>query len=114
MCSGLDGILLCRQPEGIPSHGVEDAEALHALVTCHDIGGCIALRMTYMQAGAGGVGEHVKDIILFWIGEIIRGAKDPVLFPIVLPFLLYLTENIILHYGICYLSLWGAKLGKLW
>jgi len=65
--SGLDGVLFGRQAEGIPSHGMEYVEALHAFVPCHDVSGGVALWMAHVQAGAGRVGVHVKDIVFIWI-----------------------------------------------
>jgi hypothetical protein len=41
----LDGVLLCWQAKGVPAHGVQHVESLHALVACHDVCGCVALWM---------------------------------------------------------------------
>jgi len=65
--SGLDGVLFGRQAEGIPSHGMEHIEALHAFVPRHDVSGSITLRMAHVQPGAGRIGVHVKDIALIGI-----------------------------------------------
>ena len=60
----LDGVLLCGETEGVPAHGVQHVEAVHALVTAYDIGGGVALRVAYMQTGTTRVGEHIQDVAL--------------------------------------------------
>ena len=62
--AGLDGVLFGGQAEGVPAHGVEDVEAVHALVAADDVGGGVAFRVTDVEPGAGRVGEHVEDVIL--------------------------------------------------
>lgn len=48
----LDGVLLSRQAESVPAHGVQYVEPLHALVPRHDVGGGVALGVAHVQAGA--------------------------------------------------------------
>jgi len=70
---------------------VEDVEAIHALVAAHDIGSGVALGVSDVEAGAGGVREHVEDVVfrlggveafVAWTG----GAVGFVLGPVGLPF----------------------------
>ena len=85
MGAGLLGVLLGRQPEGVPAHGVHDAIAPVAAVAADDIGGRVAFRMADVQAGAAGVGEHVQDIHLGPLRQP-GGSERAVRFPILLPF----------------------------
>ena len=59
--ASFDGVLFGGEAEGVPTHGVEDIEAVHALVASDDIGRGVALWVADVEAGAGGVGEHVED-----------------------------------------------------
>ena len=61
MLAGLDRVLLRGQAEGVPAHRVEDVVALAALGAADDVGGGVALRVADVEAGTGGVGEHVED-----------------------------------------------------
>ena len=85
MGAGLLGMLLGRQPKGVPAHGVHDAVAPVAAEAADDVGGRIALRMANVQAGAAGIGKHVQDIHLGALGQPGSG-ECTVRFPIVLPF----------------------------
>ena len=94
MLSGLDGILLCRKTECVIAHGVKDIEALQPLVTGKDIAGDIAKGMTHMKARTAGVREHIKHIVLGFIGRYfcpVGLLKSPSL----LPFLLYFLKIIV-------------------
>jgi hypothetical protein len=64
MRARLDGVLLGREPESVPAHGVHDVEATHALVTGENIGRGVAFGMADVQAGSAGVREHIEDVIL--------------------------------------------------
>ena len=57
--AGRDGVLFGGQAERIPTHWVEDVEALGFLVAAQDVGCGIALGVADMEARAGRVGEHV-------------------------------------------------------
>jgi len=104
----LYGVLFSREPEGVPSHGVKHVVALHALVACHDVSGGVALGVTYVQSCSGGVWEHVKDIELIRVGEIVRGPEGLVLLPVLLPFSFYLCKVILLHVG-CKVCAYGVR-----
>ena len=87
MVAGIHGVLLGRQTKAVIAHGMQHVVALHALHAAHDIGGGIALGMACVQAYAGGIGEHIQDIVL-GLGEIPHiGGEGVVLLPVLLPFL---------------------------
>jgi len=91
MLSGLDGVLFCRQAEGVPAHGMEDVFSVHTMVAGKDVGCCVAFGVPDVQSGAGGVGEHVQDVVFLFGGiEVgvagVGGAECFVLVPIILPF----------------------------
>ena len=44
----LDRVVLGRETECIPSHGIQHIVALHSALTCYDIQCGIRSRMTYM------------------------------------------------------------------
>ena len=60
---GLNGVLLRRKAEGVPSHGVKHVEAIHALEARHDVRGRVPFRVPHVQARAAGVGEHVQHVV---------------------------------------------------
>jgi len=59
-----DGVLLGREPEGIPAHGVQHVVAAHPQVPADDVGRRVPLGVTDVKSGGRGVGKHVKDIPL--------------------------------------------------
>ncbi len=92
--SGLHGILLGRQPERVVTQGVQNVLARHPLVARIHIGGDEAQRMPDVQAGTGGVGEHVQDEELLAAGHTlrvspragrVRGVERALVLPPVLP-----------------------------
>ena len=96
--AGFDGVLFGGESEGVPAHGVEDVEAVHAFVAADDVGGGVALGVADVETGAGGVGEHVEDVVLglggvevgiAWSG----GAEGFVFEPMLLPFGFELVEG---------------------
>ena len=60
----LNGVLLRRQTERVPAHGMQNIEALHLLETTDDVGGGVALGVPNMEPRAGWVREHVQAIEL--------------------------------------------------
>src|SRR5262249_37312271 len=56
--------ILCRQPEGIPSHRMENVIPLHAIVPAKHIGGNVVSAMPYTQTIPGWIGEKVKNVCL--------------------------------------------------
>ena len=111
--SGLDGILLGGQSVGIVAHGVEDVEALLALVARVDVAGDVAQRVADVQTCSRGIGEHVEDVELLtcWVLRHLVGLMVP---PVLLPFLFDLSE-IVFHCYVFVLSLvLFAARGGVW
>ena len=69
MLTGLAGMLLGGQAEGVEAHGVQHVETRHALEAGVDIGGDVAEWVTDVQARSRGVREHVHDEQLRAIGD---------------------------------------------
>ena len=111
--SGLDGILLGGQSVGIVAHGVEDVEALLALVARVDVAGDVAQRVADVQTCSRGIGKHVEDVELLtcWVLRHLVGLMVP---PVLLPFLFDLSE-IVFHCYVFVLSLvLFAARGGVW
>ena len=70
MLTGLAGMFLGGQAEGVEPHGVQDVETRHALEAGVDVGGDVAEWVTDMEARSRGVREHVHD-------EQLRAVGDP-------------------------------------
>src|SRR5262249_55612450 len=62
--AGVDRVLLGGQAVGVPSHRVQDVEAVHALEAAQDVGRGVAFRVADVQPGPARVGEHVEDVEL--------------------------------------------------
>jgi hypothetical protein len=59
--TGLHGILLGRQPEGVVAQAVQDVLAEHPVEAREDVGRDVAQRVPDVQARSARVGEHVED-----------------------------------------------------
>ena len=70
MLTGLAGMFLGGQAEGVEPHSVQHVETRHALEAGVDVGGDIAEWVTDMEARSRGVREHVHD-------EQLRAVGDP-------------------------------------
>ncbi len=68
MKPGLDRELFCRQPEGVPSHRMQDVKAFHPLVAGDDIGRGIPFQMADVKSFAAWIGEHVEHVKLRFRG----------------------------------------------
>ena len=79
-----DGILFGRQPECIPTHGMQDVESAHPVITAVDVSCGIAFRVADMQAGSGRVRKHIKDVELR-LGSLVSGGKGFMVEPVALP-----------------------------
>jgi hypothetical protein len=88
-----NGILLCRESEGVIAHGMEDVKALQPLVSAENITGDIAEWVPHMQPCPAGVWEHVQYII-FGFAALIMHFICIALLPIVLPFPFNIPECI--------------------
>ena len=87
MLARLDGILFGGKSVGIVAHGVEHVEALQSLVAGVDIGGDIAQGVTYVEASARGIGEHVEHIeflLRFIYFNVVSFLSGPSLSPLFL------------------------------
>ena len=89
--ASFDRELFRRQPEGIPTHGVQDVEAAHPLETGNDIGSRISFDVAHVQTLATRVREHVEDVEFRFCGiksrfPRVRRTKNPVGQPSGLPF----------------------------
>ena len=67
--SGFNGVLFRRKAEGVPPHGMEHVEAVHAFETRYNVRGGVPFRMAHRQARPAGVGEHVQHVV-FGFGRI--------------------------------------------
>jgi hypothetical protein len=61
---GLLGGVFRRQPESVPTHGVEHVLALGAVITRHDIAHGIVADVAHVNA-ARRIGEHLEHVIMF-------------------------------------------------
>src|SRR5262249_12650996 len=95
--TGLDGILLGGQAEGIPTHRVHVVEAAHPPITRQNIGGRVTLGLADGQACAGRLREPVQDIELGLVRSV-RGAKGFEFFPEALPARLNFRGIVRRHY----------------
>ncbi len=94
MLTRLDGVLLCGEAEGVVPHRMQHIEALQALVTGEDIAGDVSQRVSYVQARAAGVREHIQHIV-FGFGRIHFGLVGFPLSPLGLPLSFNFCEVII-------------------
>ena len=67
--AGLDGVLLGGETKGVPTHGVQDVESVHALVASNDVGGGVAFGVSDMETRATGIREHIEDEV-FGLGGV--------------------------------------------
>ncbi len=75
MLARLDRMLFGRQPEGVKSHGVQDAFTAAASEPRNDVGRRVPFGMTDMQSIAAGVRKHVQDISFFPARQIGRRER---------------------------------------
>ena len=62
VAAAADGLVLGRLAEGVPAHGMQHVEALHALEAAEGVGGHVVLEVADMEARAGRVGEHFQAV----------------------------------------------------
>ncbi len=94
----VDGGVLGRHAEGVPSHGVKDVEAPHVLVAGDDIADGVIAHVPHVDA-ARGVGEHLQEIVLF-PGWILGDVEDLAVIPELLPLLLDLVGSVSRLHGV--------------
>lgn len=97
MLSGLYGVLLGWEAVCVVAHWVEDVEAAEAFVSGEDIGGDVSERVADVEAGAGGVWEHVEDVEL-WSVRVDVDFVGLVVDPVLLPTLFDLFEVVFLRH----------------
>ena len=61
----LDRVLLSREAECIPAHGVQDIESPGHLVTPQDVTADKVLHVARMEARTAGIRKHVQQVIFF-------------------------------------------------
>ena len=97
-----DRVLLGGEAESVPAHRVEDVEAVGLLVAGEDVRSGVTFGVADVQAGAGGVGEHVQDVVLRLTAGDRLGAERGASFPGGLPLLLEGGE--VVAAGFCFRS----------
>src|SRR5688572_8996608 len=80
----LHGILLGREAERIPSHGMQHVETTHPFVPAYDIGRGVPFQMADMQTRSRGIGKHIQTIE-FLAAWLVNGAKALLRLPMRLP-----------------------------
>src|ERR1017187_4863875 len=82
----LNRVLFRRQAERIPAHRMKNIEAAHPLITRHDVGGGVTLRMADVQTGPAWIRKHVEyvelrfgriEIFLAWVERVKKLAFVP-------------------------------------
>ena len=96
MLAGLDGVLLCRQAEGVETHGMQHIESLQLFVAAHDVGGDVAERMPDVETCPRRVREHIQRV-KFWLVRTVFHPVYLLFFPVFLPFPLDVAVMIIGH-----------------
>ena len=96
MHTHLDGVVLRRESERVPSHGMDHIISVHQLVTAPHIGDHISPPVSYMKPVSGRIGKHIQAIVFLLLAviDIYR-----VLFPVSTPFLL--NHSVIIWYSHC-------------
>src|SRR5690554_2868115 len=84
----LNGVVLRRQSEGVPTHGEEDIVTFQAAFTGDYVHGSIRAWVPHMQAFPRWIGE-LHQSIEFLLTAIVAGAKNLLVVPDILPFLFY-------------------------
>ncbi|KAF5028666.1 hypothetical protein DSECCO2_656680 [anaerobic digester metagenome] len=80
----LDGGVFRRQPEGVPAHGVQHVEALHALEARHHVADGVVAHVPHVDV-ARRVGEHLEHVVLGLVGVVVA-VEGAAFFPGALPF----------------------------
>ena len=67
----LDGGVFCGETESVPSHGMDDVEAAHALDAGDDVADGVIAHVAHVH-GAGRVGQHFQRVILWALQDRLR------------------------------------------
>ena len=81
--AALEGGVLCSEPEGVPTHRVQNVESLGFFVTRQHIAHGVIADVAHMDP-AGRIGEHFEDVAL-WLCGIGRGFENATFVPVFLP-----------------------------
>ena len=65
MDPGLDGVVLCRQTEGVPADRKKNVVPLHSPEAGDRVEAAVASAMTDVQAFAGRIGKLDQDVAFF-------------------------------------------------
>ena len=65
------------QAEGVPTHRMKDVKVLGALHPRDDVGCSVALWVADVEAGPGGVGEHVEHVVLGLRTQLLGVGRRP-------------------------------------
>ena len=99
MAMVLDGSIFCRQAEGVPTHGMQNVEALHAIVASNNVANRIVTGMAHVNV-ARGIREHFQDVLL-GTPVFFMHLVDAAFFPSRLPTRLDLEGIVFLHVCSC-------------
>ena len=94
-----NGSIFCRQAEGIPTHGVQNVEALHTIVASNNVADRIVAGVAHVNV-ARGIREHFQDVLL-GAPVFFMHLVDAAFFPSRLPTRLDLERVVFLHVCSC-------------
>ena len=80
----LNGVILRRQAEGVPSDRIQHVITFHPPLSGDDVNGCVAARMADMQSRARRVGK-LDQAVELRLAVIILGGKCLLFIPDLLP-----------------------------
>ena len=95
----LDGSIFCRKAEGVPTHGVQNVEALHAIVASNNVANRIVAGVAHVNVTRG-IREHFQDVLL-GTPVFFMHLVDAAFFPSRLPTRLDLEGIVFLHVCSC-------------
>ena len=99
MAMVLDGSIFCRQAEGVPTHGMQNVEALHAIVASNNVANRIVAGVAHVNVTRG-IREHFQDVLL-GTPVFFMHLVDAAFFPSRLPTRLDLEGIVFLHVCSC-------------
>ena len=99
MAMVFDGGIFCRQAKGIPTHGVQNVEALHTIVASNNVADRIVAGVAHVNV-ARGIREHFQDVLL-GTPIFFMHLVDAAFFPSRLPTRLDLERVVFLHVCSC-------------
>ena len=91
----LDGRVLSRQAERVPTHGMQHVEAAHLGIAGDDVADCVVTHVPHVDV-ARRVREHLEHVLL-GLGMIFRDLIQVGIFPILLPTRFDLVRVVLFH-----------------